>query len=76
VKAIITISVDDYCFSRGLGEKPKKWKNLPLTNDIYVSKSTWTGAIGVLHVILGTKGGIILIEARVLGDQGALRIQE
>lgn len=76
MKSIITNSVDDYWLSRGLGEKPEKWKNPPLTNDIYVSESTWTGAIGVLHVILGTKGGIILIEARDLGDQGALHIQE
>ena len=73
---IITMPVDDIFFSRGPGEKQKKWKHPPLMNAIYNSANTWTGAIGVLHVIFGTNHGIIQIEARVMEDQGALHTRE
>lgn len=68
--------MDDACFFRWPGEKPKKWKHPQPMKDIYEHASTWTVAIEVLHVILGTQCGIILIEARDMEDQGALHIQE
>jgi hypothetical protein len=73
---IITMPVDVNFFSRGPGEKQKKWKHPPLMNAIYSSASTWTTAFGVLHLILGTNHGTIQIEARAMEDQGALHTRE
>jgi hypothetical protein len=68
--------MDDDCYFREPGEKPKNWKHPPPMEDICDSASIWTGAIVVHYVILGTKCGIIPIEARDIEDQGALHTQE
>lgn len=70
----IKIFENDTCFCRGQGEKQDKWKHLPIVDDIHDSATTWTWALGVQHKIIGTKRGIIQLEARDTGDQGALHI--
>lgn len=45
-------------------------------NNIHDIATTWTEAMGVQHMIIGTKHGTIHPEAQDREDQGALHIQE